>query len=250
MRRIIHLLTIGLFLPTLHAGAGPQQQFDVANRLYTRQQYDSAAQLYQQLIDQGYINEALFFNAGNAYYKTNRVGEAVYYFEKALQLDPGNKAAQHNLALARQRVVEQVDLLPQVFFQQWWNKLLQLHSANGWLIGSILLFWLLAGLWGAVYWGAINNKWVRPMAYLCLLLFVIYSIRAYGCYRDVSGKKQAIVMNPVAKVYAAPDKGSGVLFEVHEGIKVQLLDATKEWKKVRLEDGKTGWIPAHVLKTL
>ncbi len=43
-------------------------------------------------------------------------------------------------------------------------------------------------------------------------------------------------------VKSAPDNGGNDLFMLHEGIKFQVLDRVGEWNKIRLADGKVGWI--------
>ena len=41
------------------------------------------------------------------------------------------------------------------------------------------------------------------------------------------------------------------LFILHEGRKVSIKDdSMKEWKEIRLEDGKVGWVPASAIEAI
>ena len=53
----------------------------------------------------------------------------------------------------------------------------------------------------------------------------------------------AIVMSQSAVIKSTPSKGGKDLFIIHEGTRVDVTDATmKDWKNVRLADGREGWI--------
>ncbi|PCH52894.1 MAG: hypothetical protein COC22_03415 [Flavobacteriaceae bacterium] len=48
----------------------------------------------------------------------------------------------------------------------------------------------------------------------------------------------------------APSTSSEVVFELHEGTKVIILDELDYWKKIKIADGKIGWIYADDLKEI
>lgn len=229
----------------------PQQQFEKANQLYQQNKYSEAAAAYQQLIDQGYSLTGLYFNAGNAYYKSNRTGLAVYNYEKALRIDPGHEAAAHNLALANQRVQGFTDELPLLFFQKWWLQWEHLHSPNGWTIGSIVLFWLLVA--GILLYLLSDRFAMRPLRVglgIIGVLAVFYCFMSVYTWRVASNHDAGIVMTSGIKAKPGPDNGGKDLFELNEGMKVEVLDATEDYCKVQLADGKTGWISCNQVMRL
>jgi tetratricopeptide (TPR) repeat protein len=229
----------------------PQQQFEKANQLYQQNKYSEAAGIYQQLINQGYPLPDLYFNAGNAYYKSNRTGMAVYNYEKVLQLDPGHEAAAHNLALVNQRVQGFTEELPLLFFQKWWLQWEHLHSTNGWVIGSILLFWILiAGILGYLLTERFATRLVRVGIGVIAVLTVIYCFMSIYTYSMANSHDLGIVMASGIKAKPGPDQGGKDLFELHEGMKVEVLDATEDYCKVQLADGKTGWVACNEVKRL
>lgn len=225
--------------------------FSEGNQLYRQQQYREAAARYQQLIDSGYQVADLYFNAGNAYLKSNQVGMAVYSFEKALHLKPGDAAVEQNLYLANQRVSNNIEALPLLFFERWWLQWQQLHSARGWAVGSIVWFWILcAGIISYFFMPGLRHVWLRWGLSVAGVLFIGYFSMAVWMQNKAYHNTTAIVMQAAVKVKAAPDEGSKDLFQVGEGIKVEVLDGTKDFSKVQLADGKTGWMPVASLKKL
>lgn len=232
------------------SGQSPQQLFDAANRLYQQQQYDTAAKAYQRLIDIGYENAALYYNAGNANYKANHTGNAVYDFEKALQQEPGNPVIQYNLQLANQRITDKPEQIPTLFFVSWWKNILHFHRPNGWLAGSIIFFWLLLLSVGWRYLTVAKPRWTKWGMYIAGILFAFYFIGTIASFQQVTQHPYGIVMDNTVKVKSAPDSGSGDITEIHEGVKVKVLDTAIGWKKIRLSDGKEGWIPANGMKEL
>jgi tetratricopeptide (TPR) repeat protein len=249
------LTAICAFLLLVHqlasASTAPQQQFEKANQLFKQKQYTEAANIYQQLIDQGYAQPQLFFNAGNAWYKANKTGLAIYNYEKALARDPFNTSAAHNLSVANQRVEGYVNDLPLLFFQQWWLHLQHFHSPNGWATGAIILFWLLiAGLIAVLIIPSFKPILLRWGIGVSLVLFLFYLTMGISTYISATTHNEGIIMGSIVKVKAAPDQESKDLFDLHEGIKVQVTDATQEFCKISLPDGKTGWLACAEIKRL
>ncbi|MGB2050149.1 MAG: SH3 domain-containing protein, partial [Flavobacteriaceae bacterium] len=48
-----------------------------------------------------------------------------------------------------------------------------------------------------------------------------------------------------------PNLKSETVFILHEGAKIQILESyKKEWSKIKLIDGKSGWLPNEAFKEL
>ncbi|PSL49379.1 TPR repeat protein [Chitinophaga niastensis] len=228
-----------------------QQSFEEANNLFNQSKFTESAKIYQQLLDEGVNHKAIYFNAGNAYYKAGKNSLAIYNYEKALQLSPNDAAVKHNLAIANQKVNGYVEELPLVFFQQWWLQLQHLHKANGWAVGSILFFWLLiTGIMLNTFLPGWKNKFLRWGNYAIGALFLLYLLMAVDTYLAANNHQSGIVMNNNIKVKTAPDENSKDAFEIQEGMKVHVSDATKDFCKIELADGKSGWISCAYIKRL
>ncbi|RAJ01570.1 tetratricopeptide repeat protein [Chitinophaga skermanii] len=238
-------------LAQLKAQAPVQQQFDAANVLFREQKYAEAANAYQHLIDSGYQADNLYYNAGNAYLKLNKTGPAVYSFEKALKLNPNNQAAANNLQIASLRIKDNVDPLPLLFFQEWFITLEKIHSPNGWAIGCIVVFWILAIAFMLYrFVPRFHHKFIRWGMYGITVFFLGYLTMSIYVYSVATDDSTAIVMQTSSKVKEAPDAKSRDMFEAREGMKVEILDTAAGFSKIQLADGKTGWIPVQSIKVL
>ncbi|SHL89951.1 TPR repeat-containing protein [Chitinophaga jiangningensis] len=245
------LLLMACFTPALAQEVNPQVRFDEANNLYRQSKFTEAATIYQQLIDAGYTARPLYLNAGNAWYKAGKTGQAVYNYEKALQLSPEDAAIKHNLSVANQKVNGYVGDLPLVFFQRWWLQLQHLHTSNGWAVGAVIFIWILiTSLIINTQIPGLHNKYLKWANYLFGVLFIVYLLMAVDTYNIANNHNSGIVMTGSIKVKAAPDDNSKELFELHEGMKVKLVDATSEYCKVELNDGKNGWVSCAAIKRL
>ena len=61
----------------------------------------------------------------------------------------------------------------------------------------------------------------------------------------------AIVFAEESEVRTDPNLRSDTAFKLHEGTKVEILEEfEQDWFKVRLADGKTGWMPSEDVKLL
>jgi SH3-like domain-containing protein len=61
---------------------------------------------------------------------------------------------------------------------------------------------------------------------------------------------EAIIFSEKSEVKNAPTMNSDKNFTLHEGTKVLVLDSVDNWKKIRIADGKIGWIIADNIKIL
>jgi hypothetical protein len=72
-----------------------------------------------------------------------------------------------------------------------------------------------------------------------LLLFVLLLVGKIG---EVNRTDAAVVTAKITTVKNSPDSKSSDAFVLHSGVKVQITDGVNEWLKIRLADGKVGWM--------
>jgi len=73
---------------------------------------------------------------------------------------------------------------------------------------------------------------------------------AYHNYNLKKNDRPAIVFAKESQIKSEPNLRSTEAFKLHEGTKVQILDTVNNWKKIKLADGKTGWIVKDDIKAL
>lgn len=249
MKSLIYKISVVLALTVFMTGSLFASQVDnlmkQGNDFYQQKKYENAIAAYQILADEGYEGVALFYNLGNSYYRDGKIGYAILYYEKALRISPNDDDVQHNLAIARAKTVDKIDTLPQFFIFQWWESLLALFSVTGWTYLSYFLY-LLVLISAGTYFFARNNKWQRYsfLGGLAISIILIFSVilLIVNLNRELN-IKQGIIIKPVISVKLSPDPNSNDAFVIHEGLKVQLEDKVDDWVKIRLHDGKIGWLP-------
>jgi tetratricopeptide (TPR) repeat protein len=228
------------------------EMMNKANEFYQQNKFEKAADLYQKLVDENYEGTALYYNLGNAYYKLNKIGYAILNYEKALRLSPGDDDVQHNLALANSKTADKIDTLPQFFLFNWWESLLALFSVSEWTWAAYSFYLILLISIGAFFF--IRNPRVQRYSLFTSFGFgVIFLLTAVllviNLNRDLN-VKDAIITEPAVTVKLAPDKDSNDAFVVHEGLKIRVMDKVDNWLKIRLNDGKIGWMPENDLKII
>lgn len=230
----------------------PEVLLQNGNSFYHKKDYENAIKLYEQLVNEGYEGASLYYNLGNAYYRTNRLGFAILNYEKALLISPNDEDIQHNLLLANSKTVDRIEMLPKFFIFQWWEGLLALFNLTGWTYTAFFFYILLIAC--AFFYFFAGKRQVQKISFysgLTAALFMIFSasLLIIKLNRELS-VKNAVIVEPEAVVKVQPDSSSSDAFIIHEGLKVRFEDNVQIWAKIRLLDGKVGWIEKEKLRLI
>ncbi len=243
-----------IFIFLFSLGTFPQNEtvFAEANKLYNEAKYQDAIDTYESIIKSGQHSAELYFNLGNANYKLNRIAPSVYYYEKAIRLDPKDTEILNNLAFAQNMTIDAIEEVPEVGMSKFLNKIINIFDFDIWAKLSILFMLLFVGLFLLYYFSYTTRK--KRVAFMTsnvsLFLMLLSLAFAFQKYNLMQKDKPAIVFSQEAEVKSEPNLRSSEAFRIHEGTKVQILDTVNNWKKIKLVDGKTGWIPSDDIKAL
>lgn len=217
---------------------------DSANNSYSKTDYAKAIKLYEIILSGGNVAPELYFNLGNAYYKSNNIARAIVNYERALKMEPHNEDFKFNLKLANQRIEDKIDAAPQLFLTQWKNGLFDLISEKGWAVLCIAMF-IISLLLIGLYVTAFQKGW-RQFGFFGgitgVVLSVILFFVAQGKYHQLINSNEAIISAPAITVTGAPDEKGTKLFIIHEGVKVNITQDNVDWVEIKLANGNTGWI--------
>lgn len=241
MKRLFNILLALLFTVSVFAQEDLLRQ---ANELYTQEKFTEAIEVYNQLLDTNLESPEVYFNLGNAYFKTNQFPKAILNYERAKLLAPDDEDINFNLQVANQRVVDAIEELPGIFITRWWNSLVNSQTTDTWAFISIITFVLFLTLAG-LYFFARSGDIRRTAFWSAWALFVISMMT----WSFASTQKSrlidhdfAIVMQPSVTVKSSPSEKGTNLFVVHEGLKVKITDRLGDWLEVKLADGNKGWL--------
>jgi tetratricopeptide (TPR) repeat protein len=245
-----------LFLLFLVANTIAAQNVDTlfvsANELYKNGAFEEAIEKYKRIESQDTVSSELYLNIGNAYYKLNKVGPTIYYYEKALKLNPLNTDVKNNLVFAKRLALDNIEEVPKTVFQKFNKNYLQKLSYNEWAIVVVISSFSTSIFFLCFYFGYSSTRkrfYFTTSGISFILLFVSVFI-TYSQYNQSKNKKEAIVFVEKTEVRNAPTLNSEEIFTLHEGAKVIVLDAIDNWKKIKLTDGKQGWIIADEIKLI
>lgn len=246
------IFSVILFFSALvHAnGPTPQAMIDSATSAYTKGYYEAAIQWYEKVLATGNESAALYYNLGNAWFKRNEMAPAIYYYEKALLLNPSDEDILFNLKVANSRIVDKIDVVPDLFFERWWKSLYTLFSGDTWAWLSIVfiaLFLLALGVFLLSGRPVIKRSGFYSALFLLLLGLLSYTFAYKNHYRQTH-HTHGIIFEPSVTVKSSPDENSVDLFVLHEGTKVQLSDSLNSWVKIKIANGSVGWVPGNTLR--
>ena len=236
-----------LLLLSVSASAVTKAEADSA---YVRGEYQQAIKDYEALLKQG-ASADLYYNLGNAYYRTENITRAVLNYERALLLSPSDRDIRFNLQMARSKTIDKIIPEQEMFFVTWYHSLISLASVDGWA-RTALISLALAIILALVYLFS-NPIWLRKVgffgAFLMVAVFLCSNLFAHQQKQQLLHRKGAIVIAPAVTVKSTPAQNGTDLFILHEGAKVTITDASmKDWKEIRLADGKEGWIETRQIE--
>lgn len=247
-----YLITlICLAIATIGRGQD-QDNFDKATTLYQKGDYTQAAAVYSSILKSGKESSALYYNLGNTYYKLNNVPESIYYYEKALQLDPENADAKNNLIFANQMKVDAITPLPKTWVRQLSDGIVGLFSAHTWAVLSII--GVFAFVLSFLLYYFVERTALKRTFFSLMLVFLFFAIGSYTlahfCHKQVGETQYAILFDKTVRVFSDANAYSSEVMQLHEGTKVEIIEDAKDWVKIRLVNGKTGWTKVSSLRKL
>lgn len=224
----------------------------VGDSAYLNGDYITASQVYENLLNGGEAAE-LYYNLGNSYYKSGEMAKAILNYERALLLQPGNDDIRFNLEMAKAKTVDKVEASPEIFFVSWTKSLINMFSINTWACWAIAFFLLfIVSLYLFFFSKTSLLKKIGFFGGLVSIIFVVATnLFASQQKSRLTERETAIVMTPNVVVRSTPSESGTSLFVLHEGSKVKLNDTSmREWKEVKLEDGKVGWVPSFAIEQI
>jgi len=234
-----------LFSSVAAADASKDTLFHDANDAYFHGRYDDAIRVYEEIAARGIRAEDLFFNLGNAYAKAGKLGPAIYNYERALLLDPGQDDVAFNLKAAREAARQKgEDRLVGAELSSRWIRLVEPYTVS-------TLSWTFLSVWIALFGLLVALHFVQPgflrVGLQASLAFVVVGVVASGIL--LGGRlylaervEQAVVLPDSVQVREGPDANYTSSFAVHAGLKILITEKDQDWLRVRLANGLEGWL--------
>ncbi len=248
------LITAVLFMGSLFAQNNEHalEKFKTANKFYSKEDYEKAAALYEEIVDNGYESYELYYNLGNTYFKLDKIPSAILYYERAKKLEPDDEDVKFNLQIAKLKTVDKIEPVPRFFMEEWVESISELFSLRAWTILGLAFAWL-AFIFLAAFLMIWYPVWKKTFFAAGIISFVIMAASIFFAYEEnleLNSEDSAIVFSPSVYVKSSPSDEGTNLFILHEGTKVQILDKVGEWQKIMIDDGNVGWLPKESIEII
>jgi tetratricopeptide (TPR) repeat protein len=247
MKTYFHRLLAALAVWTFAgpaAAAGIPAEFDAANKLYAEGKFADAAGAYEKMIQSGTISPALYFNSGNAEFKSGNLGRAIAAYRRAAQLAPRDAEVRANLDFVRNQV--QGPTLRENRWADWLGTL----SLNEWTGLAATALWLMFAL--------LMARQIRPALKPVLRGFTRVAVAAVIVSGTCAGvdaanhftRQTVVVVAPDPTVRSGPFDEAQSAFTAHNGVEMLVLDRRANWLQVTDGSGRIGWLPSRQVEML
>lgn len=243
---------IALTLSFLIVNGDPLKDYQAGNSAFKAKNYEGAISAYEKCLNQGFTSSELEFNLGNACYKAGRNAESILHYERALRLSPGDEDIRYNLRIAALKNTDRIETLPKVFYERWFERLTMLMNEKSWTVISLVFTWLTFA--GVAFYFLTRRSELKKASFFGSICSGLIAIILWSFASDRSeiefGNDRAVVMKTSVYVKSSPDDKGNDLFILHDGTTVEVLDELEGWKRIRIANGSSGWLPSGSIEVI
>ena len=229
----------------LFAG-NPELLFEAGSKAYLDGEWNSALGHWQQIEESGFSSGALYYNIGNAFYKTGELGKAILYWEKAARLMGEDGDLTANLEIARAKLIDDLDEPVRLPVWDWFDRLRARFSSGALAYSGIMFCFMVFAAIALRRWIFRNigiRKGLMTLTWVLVILTVfdlsLLTLKA----RDDLRQREGILIAGEAEILSAPAMGTGkLLFSLHEGTKVRIHRELEGWFEISAGKDRQGWI--------
>ncbi len=226
--------------------------FEKGNTAYNEGNYNKAIVNYEAILNSGETSAELYFNLANTYYKLNNVAPSIYYYEKALQLDPNDKEILNNLEFAKNMAIDDIEEVEKGGLTKIINNTISVLSYSGWAETAVACSALFAVLF-LLYYFSLGTRFKR-LYFTFSMIFIFIAIVSVGfAFQQksyIESSNFAVVFAEEAPVRSEPNLRSDELFLLNEGTKIEVLETFQDWIRLELANGAVGWIDKNDVRLL
>ena len=224
--------------------------FSIGNRYFSIEKYDYALDAYLAILEK-VENPDLYFNIGNTYYRQGNLGQAIWAYEKGIQLSPLHKDLKYNLDFVNARVKDRIEVPKGILFIEMYRTIKRNVKLNDLLLwGGIMMLLASFATFFKVF-NILDNIFAYRMTVILFIFSLLLHMIALDKYWEISDKNEGIIISSIVNVRSAPiDRDEKIIFRIHEGLKVDIVQSQPGWFEILLLDGKKGWIEHQSLLRL
>ncbi len=225
--------------------------FNAATQAYNQSNYTLAVDYYENILKGGYESVEVYFNLGNAHYKQNNIAQSIYFYEKALLKAPKDEEIKRNLAFAQKMTIDAIPTKTPNGLGQAYGEFIKQYSLDFWSYAAILS--LIIALLSYLSYYFLSKTAFKRFCFSLALVALLASIFSYCnglLIESIENKNRPAIVFETSKALSEPNQQGVLIFELHEGTKVQVLERFNEWAQIKLSDGQTAWVLQKQIKEI
>jgi tetratricopeptide (TPR) repeat protein len=233
---LIAFLFCALAIPSLLAQA--DAEFAKANQEFAQGRFKEAISGYEGLIRAGQCSANVFYDLGNAYFRTGDFGRAILNYERALALERHHPEATANLQIARDEA-HALEIQP-----SGPERYLQFASVNQYSIAAATAFWLAIFAMFALIFKRRRSARAIAVSICCLLVLAVAVYAIFTLERGSKGQALAVVTGKDVQARLATADTANSVLALPVGSEIKILSTRGDWIYAALPNNLRGWIPA------
>jgi tetratricopeptide (TPR) repeat protein len=233
---LIAFLFCALAIPPVFAQE--DSEFAKANEEYAKGHFKEAISGYEGLIRAGQWSANVFYDLGNAYFRTGDFGRAILNYERALALQRHHPEATANLQIARDEA-RALEMHP-----SWLERYLQFASVNQYTIAAAVAFWIAAFCFATLIFTRRRSATMVTLLLVMLLVFAGAIFATWQLDRGSKGGALAVVTGRDVQARLATADTANSVLALPPGSAVKILSTRGDWTYAALPNSLRGWIPA------
>jgi len=226
-----------------------QAIFNQGNAAYQGGDFAGAELYYRQLLEAGIRSGSLYYNLGNACYKQARLGEAIYYWERARRMMPGDPDVAENLEFSKLMIVDRIEVPENPYPVRLMKDIVHTLTPNqeSW---ALLILFIIANVLFSIYLLVPRPRislWCFTASLAAgLLVIVLGGSLAWKLYEE-NHRQEGVVVEQRVEIRSGPASDYMTVVTVHEGITVLIRGEAEDWYQIMLPNGWNGWLPKRSL---
>ena len=225
--------------------------FQDANDLFISKKYKESIELYEKIIDNGQKNSTVFYNLGNAYYRSGDIGHAIWAYKHANKFSPRDKDIIHNLKIAEAKKIDRINSPPLFILHDFYRKIKSSMTMFEWILVGGILFFIFSLLWIKQIFSGKKNVLSKSIFQILLtVIIIVHAVILDMAFERKRISNEAIIVEK-SDAQSGPFLGDNkILFQINEGSVVELLEEKNNWSEIILIDGKKGWVLSNAIRKM
>lgn len=255
-------LIFSILLPFFVVANESSSNVEKGDSSYLAGDYTAALNHYLFALKTEGSSSELYFNIGNAYFRTGNPAKAILNYERALRVDPTNSDARTNLEFVNSKIVDKTgDFYTGLHsVARAFNQML---TSNGWAYLAFALF-ILTIVCAILYFFS-EKILLRKFGFFggitFVLLFIVAIAESFYSKSISTSKDEAIIISKSVILSTSPrvpDNSTEEALLLHEGTKLYILDSVTiesdsvktVWFDVMPDSERRAWISTNAVEKI